>query len=147
MKVVTKDQFEGIFESIFDDREEQAKLLGQSFNGLLLNDVLTELSTKLGIECVIQKNPPRGLTKEDIKSVADGRFYRKTGIKILLWTVIILLMLSMCTTTFRLIPLVVYYGLCGVLAFGFTFIYGKKQAKARREFRETYGMEKEDEEE
>jgi len=133
MKTITPQQLEGILEVIISDKEKMAKSLKEHFVGVAQDDVLAEIRKRLGNEWVLKKEQPIKFTKEDINAVANSRFYRKTGIKLLMLLAISILGLAMLTTTLRLLSPYLYYGLTAVVALVFFYVYGKKQRKSRNE--------------
>ena len=133
MKVISTEQLSSLMESIILDKEQQAKVIpGQKFRGISSGDLFQQIREKLGTDWAVRKVNIK-LTKEDLNSVANSRFYRKTGLKLLMIVAIVMLGLATLTATFHFIPPVVYYVLCGLAAIAFVFVFSKKQSEARRE--------------
>lgn len=143
MKNITVQQLESVFEIILHDREELAKLKKESFTGVSQSEVLSEMKNRLGDNWILKKEPPVKFSKDDIAAVANSRFYRKTGMKLLMAWAIIILAFAIFTLTFRLLPLQVYYGLSGVVTVIFLYLYSKKQSRVRKELKQAvYGSDK-----
>lgn len=136
MKTITAEQFAGVIEGIVHDREELAKLRKEPFVGVNQGDVLVEIKNRLGDKWILKKNPTFKLKKEDIPAMANARFYRKTGMKMLMMWAMVILAFAILTLTLRLIPLQVYYG-CGILiTAGFVCMYSRKQKRVREELKQ-----------
>lgn len=131
MKTYTPQNIEVMIDGIIAEKEKQC---GSQFNGMPHNEVMNELYNKLGDDWCIKREQPIRFTKQDINAVANNRFYRRTGVKLLMLLIIVVLGLAVFTTTFKLIPIPIYYGLSGLAAAIIFYIYSKKQQKARKEF-------------
>lgn len=70
--------------------------------------------------------------KHDINAVANGRFFRKSGQKLLMLMAIIILGLAM-VVNYTPVPTYLYYGAIAVVGIVFFYMYAKKQAIARKE--------------
>lgn len=134
MKGVSSPQLEAVIENIMADKEKQAKVLGQPFIGVTSVEVLSELNKRMGSDWILRKEQPMKFTKEDINAVANSRFYRKTGLKLLMLLAIVILGLSsMSTWAPNLIPPYAYYGLYAGAAMLVFWQYAKKQRQVRKE--------------
>jgi hypothetical protein len=133
MKTITAQQLEGVIENIIHDKEEQAKLRKETFTGITENEVIDGIVKRLGVDWVLVKEPPLKLSKDDLNAVANSRFYRKTGGKLLMGLAIIVLGLAILTLTVPLIPPKIYYVVITLVAVGFVYMYSKKQREARKE--------------
>ncbi len=143
MKSITAQHLEGVIEQIMHDREELAKIKQEQFTGVTQDEVLTELKKRLGVNWILKKEVNVKFTKDDIAAVANSRFYRKSGMKMLMAWAIIILAFAMFTMTLQFIPLYAYYGLSILVTIGFIFFYSKKQKQARIELRQAvYGSDK-----
>ncbi len=128
MKIASVDQFNSLVEDIIEDRGKQAKVSGQPFLGVTKGEMLSEIDKRVENGLVFVKEHPK-FTKEDVDAVAKSRFYRKTGIRMLMLLIIAILAV-MILATFRVIAPYVYYGLCGLSAVVFLYIYARKQREA-----------------
>lgn len=133
MKYVTPSQLIETLENIAVEREKRAKSLKTKFDGVSPNELLAELNMHLGDDWAIKKDSPVRFTKEDINAVGNSRFYRKTGIKILLIWAIILMAILTAMSWFPNVHLYVYYGLLLATVLGFVWYYGKRQRESRKE--------------
>jgi len=134
MKIITAQQLENTVEQILHDREEVAKIRKELFEGVSQADMQIELKRRLGDNWVLKKEQPLKLTKDDLNTIANSRFYKRTGIKLLMgWAITVLALLTV-TVTYHWLPLYVMYILSAVASFVFVFLYSKKQREARREF-------------
>lgn len=142
-KRITTQQFSDIIDHIMDDSHDVAKQHGTELVGITQGDMIEGIHKRLGDDWVLTRDPPVRFTKEDISAVANSRFYRKTGVKLMMAWAIVILAFAMVSLTFRLIPLSVYYGLSIAATIGFIFSYSKKQAKIREELKQAvYGSDK-----
>jgi len=132
-KVITEQQLNTVIEAIVKEQESRAKSLGQTFNGVTESDIFTELGKRIGTGWVVRKESPIKFSKEDINYVANGRFYKKTGQKILMLAGILALALVNMMRWLPMLPDAVYYGLFLVSAVALIYAYGKKQRQARKE--------------
>lgn len=133
MKYVNPQQLDGMIESIIVDEEKQAKSANVTFTGVSHNKLSSELQRRFGGDWILKKEHPIKFTKQDINAVANARFYKKTGIRILmLWLIVVLALLQ----SIQWIPIgaiYIYYAICAIVTIGFVYIYGKKQRESRRE--------------
>ncbi len=143
MKVITVRQIESVLDHIMHDREELAKLKKETFMGVNQHEVMMELEKRLGVNWVLQKDPPVKLSKDDIIAVANNRFFRKLGMKLLMAWAIVILAFAILTLTLRILPLPFYYGLSGIVTAVFLFVYSKKQNRMRNELKQAaYGSDR-----
>ena len=135
MKVtITASHLSTLIEDITVEAQKRAKQTGIPFMGVPQDSLQSELNRKIGTnDWSVKKENPIKFTKADINAVASGRFYRKSGLKILmLWAVVVLFLLQVMTWMPNL-TIGVYYGACIAVTVGFVAVYGKKQSIARRE--------------
>ncbi len=133
MKTVTEQQVTAVLQRIISEKEKQAKMLGESFLGVTDREVLSEMNKQLGTDWMLRKEQPVKFTKDDINAVANSRFYRKSGVKILLlWAIVVLIVLQ-AVVWFPMISIQTYYAMCGAVTVGFLVLYSKKQREVRRE--------------
>ncbi|MBU2118741.1 MAG: hypothetical protein KJ954_14230, partial [Alphaproteobacteria bacterium] len=124
---------DSLIAQIVSDEEKTAKLKHETFNGLTHDAVFTALDGRLGEDWVLKKDPPVQFTKEDINAVAASRFFRGFGMTLLLGWVVLIGILAMLTSTFPIIPVLVYYVLNMFITIGVFLVYIKKQSKIRKE--------------
>ncbi len=143
MKIITVQQLDGVVEGILHDKEEVAKIRKEQFMGVSQDEIVVELNNRLGKNWMLKKEPPVKFTKEDIAAVANSRFYRKTGMKLLMAWAIVVLAFAMLTITVQLIPLFAYYSFGIATTIVFLYIYSKKQRQVRDELKQAvYGSDK-----
>ncbi len=143
MRKVTIQEFYDVVGQIIYDREELTKLKRQEFIGVTQDEVFLGIKKWLGESNWMLVKASPSFSKEDIDAVANNRFFRQTGAKLLMAWAIIILAFAIFTLTFRLIPLQVYYGLSIVVTIVFLYSYSKKQNKMRSELQKAvYGSKK-----
>ena len=133
VKILTPNQIINTVEEIVTEREKRAKAVGDSFNGVSSEELLSELNMHLGEEWAIKKDSPMRLTKEDMNAVANSRFYRKSGIKILLIFALLFMIVLTLMSWFPSIHPYIYYGVLLAELLTFIWYYGKKQKRSRDE--------------
>lgn len=148
MKYITVQHYNSIVESILKEKEKEAERRKLPFVGLSADELRREVDNHLGGTWTIKREDAVKFSKADINAVAGARFYRKTGLQLLMVMVIIILALS---AGVRYIPnmIVLYYNLfytlCGIIALVFIYIYSHKQAKVRKELWRQIGREESEE--
>ncbi len=141
MNTITAQNFADIIENIVADGEKLAELQRQPFVGVNNNEVLAELSQRLGNSWIITKTPPVNFSKDDIDAVANHRFYKRSGQKLLmLWALIILALLQL-VVWLPIINNYTYYGISFIVTLWFVAYYSRKQNKVRNELRKEIGIE------
>ncbi len=142
MRTISEQQLANLVEVIVHDREKQAIASGRQFLGMTRNEVCDEIDRRIGsADWKVMRVNLQRWTKEDFDAVATNRFYRQTGLKLLMLFGIAILGLATLTATFHIIPTFIYYGLVVVGVVGFVFLFAKKQREARKEFRRIMGLE------
>jgi hypothetical protein len=132
MKTLTPDDVALATERIITEQEKLSAQKGEPFSGVPANKLIAELGNRIGPE-YSAINVHFKLTREDINALANSRFYKRTGQKILMGAGIIILVLLLLTNQLRIIPPVGYYIAVAVVALGFVTLYGKKQREYKRE--------------
>ena len=149
MKFITVGYYNSLVDGILKEKEKQAKSSGHPFDGISEGELTREINKHIVGEWKIKSEQPVKFTKADINSVASGRFYRTTGVKMLMGLVIIILAVAVVV---KYIPNMttlhynIYYTLCGAVALGFIYIYSRKQAKIRKDLWKQIGREETEEE-
>ena len=69
--------------------------------------------------------------KSDIAAVANSRFFRKSGLKMLVIFAAIMLAIVSITNYISAVPVFVGYGALAVCSLVFVYLYGKKQTEIR----------------
>lgn len=144
MRVVTEEYLKSLVESIVRGRKKQSELKHQEFVGLTGEELVREINAQLGENWVVKEEDKVKFSKEDINAVANGRFYRRTGVKMVMALIIILLSLA---TAMKYIPNVtivgynIFYTLLGGIALAFIYIYSRKQSKVRKELWKQIGRD------
>lgn len=133
MKTITPRQLDSLVSLIVSDEEKTAKLKHEAFNGLTHDALFVAIDERIGGEWVIKKDLPVQFTKEDINAVAASRFFRGFGMTLLLGWVVLIGILAMLTSTYPIIPVLVYYGLNMVITIAVFLVYIRKQSKIRKE--------------
>lgn len=131
MKSLTPQQIGNTVEDIISEKEQLARLKRSDFIGISKDDLMLEIERKLGVDWVVKKEEPFRVNKQDMSAIANNRFFRKTGMRMLMLLAIVILGLATLTSTLRVISPFIYYGLEGIVAVGFLYFYAKKQ----RDFR------------
>jgi hypothetical protein len=121
-KNVTPQQLEEVIEGMVKDA---SPVSGDS--------VLANLHKYFGDNWTLTKTPPVKFTKDDINAVANGRFYRKTGIKMLLVFAIVVLGIYILMTVFTSIAPVMWFSIYGLVGIFFMYLYSRKQREVRKE--------------
>ena len=148
MKFINQQYYNSVVAGILKEKEKQAELLGQSFIGLSGDELAREVSDHLGEAWSIKAEKPMKFSKSDINAVANARFYRKTGVKLLMGLLIIVLTIAVAV---KWIPNMtelhynIYITLCGVIALVFIYVYSRKQSKVRKELWRQLGREESEE--
>lgn len=143
MKEITPQQIENVIEHIIHDKEESNKVKKMPFVGVSQDELFNELGNRLGKGWVAKKELPVKFTKADISAVANNRFYRKTGIKMLMAWALIIMAFALATLTYHVIPLFLYYGISIVVTVIIILLYSRKQKVVREELkRAVYGSDK-----
>lgn len=132
-KVITARQLDSLVSTILIDAENVAKLRHEVFNGINENEVLSQLTLRLGDGWILKKDQPVQFTKEDINAVAASRFFKAEGMVILMGWVIVIGALAFLTTYLPIIPPLVYYILNLGVTIIFFYVYTNKQRKLRKE--------------
>ncbi len=138
MKTITEGQLESVIENIMSDKEKQAEVTGIPFIGVSQDEVISEILKRIGSDWVVNKDEPFRLSREDAATIANSRFYRKSGIKLIMGLAIYVLTIAILTMTAKFINPYIYYILCGVGAVGFVYLYSKKQKDYRAELKKRY---------
>lgn len=136
MKLITLEHYNSAVEAIVKEKERQAEKLGQAFEGIDAGELKRELDKHFGTDWGIKKEESVRFTKADINAVASARFFRKTGVTLLMSLLIVLVTLALAVKSLVVMtPLYynLYYTACGVIAIGFIWVYSRKQAKVRKE--------------
>ncbi len=137
MKVIAPYNIEHMLQNIISEKVRQANKAQKQFRGVPSSEVFSDLNRMIGDEWVLVKPP--SLQPEDMKAVANSRFNRKVGIKLLMLLTIIMLGLATVTRTFPILPAWAFYSLLGISAFVILSIYTKKQRDAQKEMWMTGG--------
>lgn len=149
MKLITAQHYHSVVESILKEKERQAESLGQSFIGLSADELQREVDNHLGGAWSIKKEESVKFNKADINAVASARFFRKTGVTLLMGLVIILVAFALVVKSISIMtPLYynIYYTVCGILTVVFLYIYSRKQSKVRKALWRQIGREEKDNE-
>jgi len=134
MKTLTPSQVTGLLDAILTDKEKAASTIGQPFTGLSSEDAFAEIGRRVSDKWMIHRPTALQWAKADFNSVANNRFLRGTGLMLLMGLCIVLLVLSIITTTFAILPLWVYEILVIIVAGIFVLVFSRKRTQARRAF-------------
>lgn len=69
--------------------------------------------------------------KNDISAVANSRFFRRAGLKMLMIFAVIMLAIVSITNYVSIVPVFAGYGALSVCSLIFVYLYGKKQTEIR----------------
>jgi len=136
MKTITERQYNELVDIILKEREKQAGKTSQPFNGVDCDELQRGITNRLGDSWRITSEQPMKFTKADISAVANARYFRKSGITLLMGLLIIMLLLSIAVKSFVvMIPLYynLYYTVVGLIALAFIWVYSRGQSKIRKE--------------
>ncbi len=147
MRVVTEQYLNSLVDSIVKEKEKQAEILHQTFSGLSNDELWQEIKNHLGNQWTVKREHPMKFTRADINAVASARFFRKTGMQMLMILAIIVLALSVVVKYITMTALLynIFYVLFGLISLGFIYIYSRKQSKARKELWRQLGHEEKEE--
>ena len=106
-----------------------------------LQDITTGLSIRHGLATFVKKENPVKLNKEDINILANHRYFKKTGSRLLLVAAFIVLALATLSNTYSILPIPLAYGGIIVAGVGTAYFYMKGQKVVRDQFRKELGME------
>ncbi len=135
MKAITEQHLSTVVSDIVNDKKKEAKVVGSTFMGVPKSVMYSELDKRLGIEWVAVEDNVVRITKDDVNAMANGRFFRKTGMRLLMILAIVVLGLATLNTTVRVLPNIAYYILEIGSVLGFMFVFSKKQRESRKELR------------
>jgi uncharacterized membrane protein YuzA (DUF378 family) len=147
MKIIADKFFSVLVEDIISEKREYCDTNHLQFKGISSKELNDEIEKRLGKEWAIDDST-RHLLKSDVNAIANARFFRQTGQRMLMIMAIVVLGLAVVA---RFIPMTalyanIYYTIVGLVALGFIWIYSKKQAKVRKELRWKMGVRDTDEE-
>ena len=145
MKVITEQAYQNIVDTILKEKEKQSDGMGQKFQGIssvALQDAVTHF---IGDTWVVRRDPKVKFTKSDINAVANSRFYKATGIKLLLALAAAILVVAVLVNTFEGFPVGLAYGLFAAEAIAFVWQYSKRQSKVRKQLWHELGRDENDE--
>ncbi len=136
MKVITEQQLTSLIDDIIHEREKSAKANSIPFRAVPFTDLSAEIKRRVGDDWAVRR-ANLVLTPDDMRAIATNRFYKKTGFRMLMLFVIVMLGIAMATITFRLIPQLAYLGILLGGSIIFVFLFAKKQRQSRKEFQQT----------
>ena len=91
------------------------------------------------------KNSTEKFSKSDINAVANSRFYKLMGLKLLLGLAVAILVVAAIVNYVEGFPMWVAWVLYAIEALTFVYIYSKGQAKIRRQLWHELGRNENDE--
>lgn len=130
--IVTLPTFESTIRGILAEKEREAKAKKLDFIGIDKSELLQSVTKKFGDDWELSKPPVLHISEADSNSIASGRFFRKTGLKILMIWTILILGIAQSINWLPLIPYQVYYVLFFILTTGLVLIYSRKQNVERK---------------
>lgn len=132
MRLISLQQIETLLSNIVGDREKESQQANEKFAGVTAKEVFDELRQRIGEDWALKKMPYK-FTREDINAIANSRFYRRAGMKILMIWAIVILVLIQAANFLPGVPIVVLYALMAVSSVGFLYYFSKKQKESRQE--------------
>lgn len=123
MKVVTAQELESDINDILEGESE----------GITPDCLIERLSIRYGDAWLAKKQESFKFTNEDINAVANSRYYKKSGLKLLMGWGIIILALFQLMQWFPVIPYQYYYAAMCISIVVFMYMYAKGQRKNRKE--------------
>lgn len=148
MKVITEQYFNNLVISIVKQKEKLAEQQHVSFTGLTNDELWKEINNCLGNQWTVEKDRQVKFTKADINAVASARFYRKSGIQLLMGMSIIVLALAVIFKNIPNMTMVgynIFYTLIGAIVLCFLYIYSRKASKVRKELWRQIGRDESEE--
>ena len=145
MKIITEQYYNNLVDAIIKEQEKQAEKLDQAFIGISQSELHNEIQKRIGEAWRLKRDKPVKFSKSDINSVANSRFYRKTGIKLLMILAIVILVNAIAVNNLHFFSVNVGYGIYAVAAILFVFIYSRQQGKVRKQLWREIGREESDE--
>jgi hypothetical protein len=149
MKIIAEQYYYALVDEILKEKQQQAHTAKQPFVGVTNEELRSEIEKRLGSSWAVEIRKVT-LSVSDVNALAGARFFKETGRTLLMALAIIILGLSVAIRWIPdMTPLYynLYYALCGVIALVFIYIYSRKQARVRKEFRWKYGVRDTDKEE
>lgn len=133
MRSITLLQLEWLMEEVLSSQERLAQKRKEVFRGVPFDVLLKEINDRMGGNEWMVKNKPPSLTKEDFTAVSNTRFFKKTGVKLLMLLGMVFLGGAIIVQNFPIVHPYIYYTVVAIASVVFVYLYGKKQAMARRE--------------
>jgi hypothetical protein len=140
MKTIAEQFFGYLVGDIIKEKQDIAEKEHKQFNGVNGSDLVVEIEKHLGKGWVVA--PPQKLSVEDVNAIANARFFKQTGQKLLMGMTIVILGLAVVARYLTLTPLGIniFYTIFGMVALSFIWVYTRKQAKNRKEFHWKWGV-------
>ena len=138
MKTVTKQHISALVDDILEAKKKEARAGGVSFVGIPRSVVYAELDRRLGADWVATENDVLRITKDDVNAMANARFFRKVGMRLVMGFIIIVLGLYALNVRVQFVPDMVYYSLEAAAVVAFMFVFAKKQRESRKELRNEF---------
>jgi len=148
MKIIAEQYYHALVDEILKEKQQQAHSTKQPFVGVTDDELQNEIGKRLGHPWAVEIRKVT-LSVKDVNALAGARFFQETGRTLLMVLAIVILALSVGV---KYIPNMtalyynIYYTLCGVIALIFIYVYSRKQAKIRKEFKWKYGVRDTEEE-
>ena len=140
---VTQQYLNGVMDEVVEEQKRVAKVRGITFLGVPRNVMYDELDKRLGSDWTTVEDEIVKITKDDVNAMANGRYFRKGGLRMLmLWAIVVL---GLATLNTRLDILgntvygdAVYYVLESVATVIFMTYFARGQRKTRKELRSQF---------
>lgn len=132
MKVITSQQFEGLLDAILNEKKRSNELVHNSFTGITHEDLMREVSAKIGDDkWAVKKGQALKLRMDDIDAVAGNRYYKRVGQMVLLVVLASILLLSNLSA-YGFIPTQLFHLTAIGIAIGGISLYGYGRRKERQ---------------
>lgn len=138
IKKYSVSQLHEVMETIVEQKKKAASVTGQTFNGISVADLSSELN-KVASDYFVVDDPPIKLTKKDVRYISTGRFFDGEGQKLILLFGLVGLSIQFLSFLIKIPPYA--FGIFMVGWFGlFFYLFAKKQRAMRKQIeRDFYG--------
>ena len=145
MKVITEQSYQSIVDTIIREEERLAEKASIPFSGISHIKLEGKVRERIGDDWTIRRDPKVKFSKSDINAVANSRFYKLMGLKLLLGLAVAILVVAAIVNYVEGFPMWVAWVLYAIEALTFVYIYSKGQAKIRRQLWHELGRNENDE--
>lgn len=140
----TEQHLTSVLADVIESKKREAKTKGIPFVGVPSKVLYDEMDKRLGTaDWMAVEDEVIRITKDDVNAMANGRFFRKAGLRMLMLWAIVVLGLATLNTRLNIFANTVYadaiyYVLESVATVVFMTFFAKGQRQVRRELRERF---------